>query len=78
MYKKAIRKSQKLSLFIGLDKSGYQVHNFLISQHKHMLRNKKNVNTFWLEKVPYQELCSCKSYQLYPVVLSVFFTFLCM
>ena len=56
---------------IGLDKSGYQVNSFLISRRKHMLwvgasneypqpmflsRNKKNIDTFWLEKVPYQEL----------------------
>ena len=57
---------------IGLDKSGYQVNNFLISQRKYMLwvlirneytqhmfllRNKKNIDMFWLKKAPYQELC---------------------
>ena len=48
---------------IGLDKSGYQVYGFLISQQKHMLwvfirstynmfllRNKKTIDTFWLKK----------------------------
>ena len=52
---------------IGLDKSGYQVNSFLISRRKHMLwvlirsasaRNEKNIATFGLKKVPYQELCS--------------------
>ena len=52
--------------YIGLVKSGYQVSNFLISQQKHMLwvlirstsvRNKKNIDTFWLKNTPDQELC---------------------
>ena len=27
-------------------------------QHTFLLRNKKNIDTFWLKKAPYQELCS--------------------
>ena len=26
-------------------------------QHMFLLRNKKNIDTFWLKNVPYQELC---------------------
>ena len=48
---------------IGLDERGYQANNFLISQRKHMLwvligsasvfllRNKENIDTFWLKKM---------------------------
>ena len=59
---------------IGLDKRGYQVNIFLTSrrklmlsqwgasneypQHKFSSRNKKNIDTFWLKKAPYQELWS--------------------
>ena len=28
-------------------------------QHMFSLRNKKNIDTFWLKKAPYQELCIC-------------------
>ena len=28
------------------------------SQHMFTSRNKKNIDTFWLEKAPYQELCT--------------------
>ena len=69
----------KVPYLIGLDKSGYQVISFLITQGKHKLwvlirsaslstsneypqhmllsRNKKNMDTFWWKKAPYQELC---------------------
>ena len=70
---------RKLLFFIGVDKSGYQVNSFLISQEniccgysleapwlgasneypQYMFssRNKKNIDTFWLKKAPYEELC---------------------
>ena len=67
---------KKFGLITGLDKSGYQVHIFLISlvspqwgtsneysQHTFLCRNKKNINTFGLEKASSQEVCQfCRSY----------------
>ena len=32
-------------------------------QHTFSSRNKKNINTFWLKKAPYQELCHTKLYR---------------
>ena len=64
-------------MFIGQDKSGYQVNSFQFldenicfeysleaphrgSSNEYLMfssRNKKTIDTVWLKKAPYQELC---------------------